>query len=77
VDGDHGAANVHSDLELIDRLLAREGTVILHDVSLDRRVTDWGIEVRLGIHRFRRRHPEYIVSFEGNLGSLKRGAART
>ncbi|MGH9349183.1 MAG: class I SAM-dependent methyltransferase [Vicinamibacterales bacterium] len=72
VDGDHSAVAVHANLEAVDTLLASRGTILLHDVSLDPRVTGWGAEVRGGIARFRARHPDYALSIDGDLGFLTR-----
>lgn len=66
IDGDHHPQVVYRDLLLATQYLGKGGLLVLHDVG-----RTWRNEVLIGAKRFLTEHPEYSLSVDGNLGTIK------
>ena len=74
LDGDHSTEAVYSDLLLIQRYLAENGIIILHDVG-DQNY--WEQYVLAGVTHFRDDFPRFKFDKSGNLGFLSMQPAIT
>jgi len=67
LDGDHSTEVVYSDLLLIQKYLAKDGIIILHDAA-DQNY--WEPYIRAAVMRFRDDFPAFRFDRRGNLGFL-------
>jgi SAM-dependent methyltransferase len=69
LDGDHSMEVVYRDLSKVQRYLAENGIIILHDID---EYNYWEPEVLAGIMRFRDDFPAFGFDRIGNLGFLSK-----